>query len=514
MVRVAYEPWAVQLPGLDQLERVPMVDYWIDRHEVTNAQYKRFVDAGAYRRPELWHVPFTKEGEVLPFEAAMALLTDTTGRPGPATWEFGTFPDGSAEHPVGGLSWYEAEAYARFAGKELPSIYHWVLPAFTFGSSVIIPLSNYTGKSAPVGTHRGVNRYGALDMAGSVREWCSNPIMGTESFFILGGGYSDPPYSFNDAYGADAFNRSPINGLRCIKLPEEEPNLELLGRSIGLPFRDFAAEKSVDDETFAVFLRQYDYDPAPLDALIESETEHELGTRQVVSFRAAYGDERVRAILALPKNGRPPLQTVVYFPGAHAFRATSSQTVDIWDFRGILASNRAVMVPILKGTYERGPDSRSHYRSESISYKEHVIWWGKDLRRSVDYLTERTDIDGDRLAYYGWSYGGALGAIMPAIETRLRCNVLYVAGLWFQRSLPEVDQIHYLPRVRQPTLMLNGELDWYFPIQTSQNPMFERLGAAPEHKRHEIYPGAHSIPYRDLMSRLVDWLDTYLGPVE
>ena len=100
-------------------------DYWIDRHEVTNRAYKRFVDDNGYRRPELWREPFLKDGRTLTFAAAMAQFRDATGRPGPATWEMGAYVAGQDEYPVAGVSWYEAAAYARWAGKSLPTIYHW-----------------------------------------------------------------------------------------------------------------------------------------------------------------------------------------------------------------------------------------------------------------------------------------------------------------------------------------------------------------------------------------------------
>lgn len=67
---------------------------------------------------------------------------------------------------------------------------------------------------------------------------------------------------------------------------------------------------------------------------------------------------------------------------------------------------------------------------------------------------------------------------MPAAEPRLKVNVLYVAGLTFQRALPEANQITHITRVTQSTLMLNGELDFFFPAETSQEPMFDLLGTA------------------------------------
>lgn len=514
MVRVAYENHPVQLPGLDHLDAEPMVDFLCDRHEVTNADYKRFVDAGAYKQSEFWQVPFVSEGQRLTFEQAMQRFVDRTGLPGPSTWEGGDYPDGEAQHPVGGLSWYEAEAYARFVDKELPTVFHWATVAFPYASSEIIPRSNYGKRMVPVDATGGHNRYGARDLAGNAREWCANAVADSESRFILGGGFDDQPYSFNDAYAADAFDRSPTNGFRCIRIVEDEPNRVELGRSIETPFRDFSSEAPVDDETFGVYLRQFDYDRMPLNATVDDERVEEHGTRQVVSFDAAYGGERVQAVVMLPKASKPPYQTVVLFWGSNAIHSSTSERIGTDAFKPILASGRAVVLPIYKGTFERGTELKSDYPDETHSYKDHVVWWGKDLRRSVDYLEEREDIDADRLAYFGLSWGGALGGIMPAVETRLRCSVLLVAGMLFQRSLPEVDQLNYLPRVKQPTLMLNGEYDFFFPVDTAQKPMFELLGTPAEHKRYEVYPGAHTVPRTVSRAKMLAWFDKYLGKVE
>ena len=62
---------------------LPLDDFFIDRHEVTNAEFKRFVDAGGYLRPELWKQPFVRDGQPVSWDQAMAAFRDTTGRPGP-----------------------------------------------------------------------------------------------------------------------------------------------------------------------------------------------------------------------------------------------------------------------------------------------------------------------------------------------------------------------------------------------------------------------------------------------
>jgi len=88
-----------------------------------------------------------------------------------------------------------------------------------------------------------------------------------------------------------------------------------------------------------------------------------------------------------------------------------------------------------------------------------------------------------------------------------------VAGLGFQRAMPEVDQINYVGRVRQPTLILNGELDFFFPPETSQRPMFELLGTPAADKKRLVFPGGHSVPRTEMIKESLEWLDRYLGPV-
>ena len=105
--------------------RVQLPDFWIDKYEVTNREFKRFADAGGYSNRQYWKEPFVIDGVNRSFDDAVARFTDKTGRPGPATWELGTFREGQADYPVAGVSWYEASAYAEFAGKRLPTVFHW-----------------------------------------------------------------------------------------------------------------------------------------------------------------------------------------------------------------------------------------------------------------------------------------------------------------------------------------------------------------------------------------------------
>ena len=125
MVRVspAGYPKTLFIPGYEAMPELALADYWIDQNEVTNKQFKAFVDQGGYRNHDYWKQEFIRDGKKLSWEQAMALFQDSAGRPGPKDWIAGQYPAGQDDYPVTGISWYEAAAYAEFAGKTCrPSI--------------------------------------------------------------------------------------------------------------------------------------------------------------------------------------------------------------------------------------------------------------------------------------------------------------------------------------------------------------------------------------------------------
>src|SRR4030095_7249801 len=125
------------------------------------------------------------EGKEISFEKAMDLFVDKTGKPGPAGWEVGTYPDGKENHPVTGISWYEAMAYAKFAGKKLPTVYHWSLVADRWNASDIIQKSNFNeAGTVPVATLDGISFWGVYDIAGNAREWCYNEGYNGQRFIL------------------------------------------------------------------------------------------------------------------------------------------------------------------------------------------------------------------------------------------------------------------------------------------------------------------------------------------
>jgi hypothetical protein len=488
---------------------VDLESFWLDRNEVTNGQFKEFVDAGGYRDAEFWREPITVGGREMALEEAATLFVDTTGRHGPSTWELGSYPDGTAEQPVGGVSWYEAAAYARWAGKSLPTVFHWYRAAEQGVYSDIITVSNFGGEGpVAVASYGGIGPFGTFDMAGNVREWCLNRLGAAR--YALGGAWSDPSYRYRDSDADDPLDRSPKNGFRCMKTDDEvAPEATV---AIDLPVYDFSQEQPVGDEIFAVLKSQYAYDRTELDARIEAvDDSSEHWRRERITVRAAYGDERVPALLYLPKNATPPYQTVVFFPSSAASQIDNSRDPGLFIVSYFIRSGRALLFPIYKGTYERGVENWG-----PIGTRDLIIQQSKDMGRAIDFLEARDDIDINKLAFCGLSWGGSWGPIFTAVEDRFKASVLIAGGMgrYSSERPPESVPLNFMPRSTVPVLMLNGRDDFTAPIETVIRPMFAFQGAPPEHKKLVVLDGGH-VPDnpKEFVRAALDWLDLYLGPV-
>jgi serine/threonine protein kinase/dienelactone hydrolase len=497
-------------------------DILIDKFEVSNQAYKHFVDHGGYQKREYWQHNFIRNSRTLSWEEAMVFFTDKTGRAGPATWEAGDYPRGQENYPVTGISWYEAAAYAEFAGKNLPTVYYWRTAAGLESAPDIISLSNFseTGPEA-VGSRTGMGPYGTYDMAGNAREWCFNQVKHGDKCFILGGGWNDKTYEFTNDYSVQyPFDRFVTNGFRCMQYLETDSSTADMKKPIKFYVRDVYQDKPISDGEFNVILRMYNYPKTILNTVVEKIARQDIEWMvDKISFDAAYGNERVFAYLLLPKKGTPPYQTVVYFPGANVVGMPSDGFFEPYNIRCldfILKSGRAVLYPVYKGTFGRSYNPpKIMWESGGYLYKDFVIMGAKDLFRSVDYLETRTDIDTSKLAYYGLSWGAEQAGIILAIEKRLKTGILYVGGFWIYGppNLPEVEILNFLPRVTMPILMLNGRYDSNRPYETSQIPFFQLLGTPVNKKKHLVYDEMHYVPRGQLIKETLSWLDQYLGPV-
>ena len=508
MVRVS--GWTV-VAGDDSLA---VRDFFLGRYEVTNAEYKRFVDAGGYRQPTLWD-PIAVKGQPVRWDAAMALFVDRTGRPGPSTWEGGDYPDGEGEFPVSGVSWYEAAAYARFVRRELPTALHWQQALANSMFPWLLPASNFGGKEPRRVTESGaMTQYGAFDMTGNVREWTATAI--GDSRIILGGSWNDAYYiaGTNDT-SAPPEDRSPGNGIR-LATTHDEPAVAarlrtpMASRTTASPV---ARQAPVSDAIYDAYSRVFDYDRGPLTPSIEAVDTTRVWIRERIRFDAGYGNERMLLHLYLPTAVTPPYQTVVFFPGWDTFWLDDIDGYLAKQVDFIVKSGRAVAFPIYHGTFERRvANVRARPAFGTAEYRDNAIYTVKDFRRTLDYLETRRDIDRDAIGFFGYSWGGVNGPVVLAQEPRVRVGIIQIGLLPPMAATPEVDPVNALPRVRVPMLLFSGEFDPMVPAENARR-YFELIGAPAGRKRQVMAVGGHFIP-RDLLIReTLGWLDKYLGNV-
>ena len=195
--------------------------FLIDKYEVTNSRFLKFVAAGGYRDQTFWPETLIVNGRPTPWAAALQAFVDRTGLPGPRSWSGGSFPEGKGDHPVVGVSWYEATAYARWLGKDLPTREQWwraalgdTRGAFPWGNDVrtaeIRANFGLVG-TRPVGSYTlGVSPFGCFDMAGNVREWLRDPASDPALRSVVGGSWEDPAYMFELSH-TEAFDPAFAN---------------------------------------------------------------------------------------------------------------------------------------------------------------------------------------------------------------------------------------------------------------------------------------------------------------
>jgi formylglycine-generating enzyme required for sulfatase activity len=203
------------------LHKVQLDGYYIDQYEVTNRQFQAFVDASGY-------------------------VTDAEHKSEASTWRT-EYTEGKDNYPVVRMSWNDARAYCKWAGKRLPTEAEWEKAArgidarlWPWGNdwdaSRLNSLASGRKTTMPVGSFDGgASPYGAMDMAGNVWEWVNdwyaaayyqtgndqNPIgpEGGEDRVLRGGGYNNGLYEVRTAHrhkgGQTGY--APDHGFRCAK---------------------------------------------------------------------------------------------------------------------------------------------------------------------------------------------------------------------------------------------------------------------------------------------------------
>ncbi len=466
--------------------------FGVSKYEVSNSEFKKFVDEGGYENKDYWDFPIKIDGENYTYKNTIKSFTDKFGRFGPGNWRYGQYPKGEDNFPVTNISWFEARAFAKYKGLKLPNVFQWLHSASLSGFNGFIPelkSSNYNSNKLNEVNYSNEKKL-LPNIAGNVREWVNNP--NGDKYGILGGAYMDNSYTFNSFYSLSPFDRSDGNWFRLVKQFSEDISQDTL--KINFVKRNFDLEEDVSDEVFEYYKSQFDYKPFPLEVNLE-KIDHEKDGYFLEKFemQAPYkSDEKLSGYIAYSKKFKGNLKPIIHFPNAGAIFSNNDSwfiNSSIDEHKHLLDEGYSLIMPVYYSTRSREHKIRSWWPNESDEYKETIIKIGKDYRRVIDYIESREDFDFSKLSYTGYSWGSVSSNYLLAIDDRVKSATIFVGGLMLQRSKKEIEPHIYLRRVKIPILHIVGTLDGIFEYEDSFIPWNKLIGTPEKDKKIIVVEG-------------------------
>ena len=477
----------MNMPGVYFGSNIKIDAFGVSKKEVSNYEFKTFIESGGYKNPDYWDFPIIINGHEYSFDEAKSLFTDRYGKSGPKNWSYGEYPDGEGEFPVNGVSWFEARAYAKYKSLDLPNIYQWLDAALLSGFTSKLPElknSNYNSTKLKNVKFQSANLNLLPNIAGNVREWVINPH-GSDRRSILGGAFNTNEYTFNSFYSLNPLDRSDQNGFRLVKNFDNE-NEENNNFNIRHIERNFDDEIGVSDEVFEVYKSQFDYPKAPL-KVKTSELKSPNPNYSIEKFEmdTPYNsDEKLYGFIISSKEFKNKSVPIIEFPTAGAI-FSDKFIIDenlLKERKYILDEGYSLIIPVYYNNYDREKPLKDWWPNESEEYKNAIIKIGKDFKRVIDYLETREDLEIKKLSYLGYSWGSVTSNILLAIDERVKSAAIFIGGLMLQKSRKEIEAHIYLRRIKIPILHIVGKLDGIFEYEDSFLPWNKLIGTPEEDK--------------------------------
>ncbi len=509
----------MRLQGVE-FDDIKISPFSISKFEVSNKEYLEFLDNGGYTNPKFWDFPIVIGGKSYDFKSTVKLFVGKYGKPGPANWSYGKYPSGLDNMPVTGVSWFEAKAYARYKKLDIPNVFQWLYASgigFTsWYNPDVLNKSNFNSNQLrEVDDIRG-NANKINNIAGNVKEWLHNPFGDKkDELSILGGSYQEPSYYFKNYASLPPLDRSIGNGIRLLRnftLNDNDTNKTLVVPDF---YRDITSEPDVSDDVFEVFKSQFDYKKTELNVSTNIANDFQSGyTLETFTLDTTYDSkEKLFGYIIYSNSYEDRCSPIIVVPSA---RGIVNKTVKnlpknlLSKFKYLIDEGYAIFHPIYFNTYSRERVIDTWLPNESEEYKEMIIKWGQDYKRSLDYLETRKDFKFKNLSYYGASLGSRYANIFLAIDDRVKSAFLVVGGLRMQRAKKEIDEHYYLRRVKTPIFHVVGKLDATLGYEDIYLPWKKLVGTdAKNLKTVELENFGHGVPTDTVVKYHKSWIEKY-----
>ncbi|MBC91985.1 MAG: hypothetical protein CMC67_07705 [Flavobacteriaceae bacterium] len=506
----------IWFPGIYLGDKNSWRGYSISKTEVSNSEYKKFIDDNGYKKPRYWDFPIEIGGTVYEYENTIKLFKDKYDQFGPASWSYGKFPENQENFPVTGISWFEARAFAKYKGMKLPNIFQWLDSAQLAGFELFtLPNTENSNLNSnflrEVNDKRGVNSYKIKNISGNVKEWTTNPH-GNNRYAILGGAYFDKSYSFSSFYSLSPFDRSQGNGIRLVS---SEKNDLLDKKIIEYEKRDILNENDVSNEVFEVYKDQFNYPYTRPKAKVEKISGYDDNYNiEKFELKTVYNNnEPLHGYIVYSKKTEGLIKPIIIFPTAGGiFNNSDSEMLkgEIIDKKYLLEEGYGLVMPIYYSTFSRKKTINTWWANESDEYKETMIKIGKDFKRSIDYIETRNDIDIKNLSYLGYSWGSITSNILLAIEKRVKTAFLAAGGIQLPKSKKEIAPSIFVRRINIPIMHIYGKSDGFFRYEDSFLPWKKLIGTNPKDLFIiELDGVGHGIPKDTIIKSHLSFLKKY-----
>ena len=281
----------------------------------------------------------------------------------------------------------------------------------------------------------------------------------------------------------------------------------------------------------AEYLGLYEYDRSePLNPVVSKSWESEGYVAYKLYYRSV-GGQTVPVVLTIPERGEPPYPCIVFLHGYGGRKEDGLQLANVFSAHGY-----AVFSIDAPFHGERSEPGKVLYSPDPEELKANVVQTVLDLRRGVDFLETRDDVDSRRIGYGGGSMGGIIGALFVSVEPRIRAAVIVVGGgnlpLMIKESrhystppirarlerlgityeelgkvLAPIDPLNFIHLFSPRPIQFHcGLYDDIVPAET-QRQLAEKAG---EPKEVYWYEAGHGIPLEPMLERVLAFFDKYL----